>query len=138
MVVELPPKLKYAASALASVMVIGTVFYHYIEGWRWIDSLFFATYTITTVGYGEITPLTDVGKLFTIAYMLIGIGIALYSLSMIGGYYMEQRFEERALNVATKPREHLQKLRCAITPGHGSCKPGDEKKQFDENEKSEV
>ena len=120
---DLPPKLSYAVGALVSVMLIGTVFYHYFEHWRWIDALFFATCTITTVGYGNFVPATDLGKLFTIAYMLIGIGITLYCLSILGGYYMEQRFEERVLHVARKPREHIQKLKCMITPKSGECKP---------------
>ncbi|MEM0475992.1 MAG: potassium channel family protein, partial [Candidatus Norongarragalinales archaeon] len=99
-----------------------TVFYHYFEHWNWIDAAFFAASTITTVGYGNVVPTTPLSKAFTIAYMLAGIGIALYSLSMIGGYYMEQRFEERALNIATKPREHIKKLHCIIRPGSKSCK----------------
>ncbi len=122
---DLPPKLKYAIGALISVMGIGMIFYHYVEKWNWIDAAFFATSTITTVGYGNVVPTTPLSKVFTIAYMLIGIGIALYSLSMIGGYYMEQRFESRIYGAATSPREQLRKLRCAITPGHGYCNTND-------------
>ena len=124
---ELPPKLGYAVAALASVLVIGTVFYHYFEHWRWIDAAFFATYTITTVGYNEIAPLSDSGKIFTIAYMLVGIGIALYTLSMVGGYYVEQRFEHRVFHAARNSRKQLHKIRCAISPGHDSCDVNDEK-----------
>ena len=57
------------------VLFIGTSFYTYFEGWRWLDSLYFSVITLTTIGYGDITPKTDVGKVFTIFYILIGVGI---------------------------------------------------------------
>lgn len=51
-----------------------TYFYTKVEGWRVLDSLFFVIITITTVGYGDLTPQTDLGKLFTIVLILLGVG----------------------------------------------------------------
>lgn len=63
-------------SLLASLAIAtGTIFYHFIEGLNWLDSLYLAVVTITTLGYGDITPQTSAGKLFTIVYVLIGIAI---------------------------------------------------------------
>ena len=57
------------------VLVLGTVAYHHIEDMRWIDALYFSTITLTTIGYGDITPQTDAGKLFTVFYVLVGVSI---------------------------------------------------------------
>lgn len=49
--------------------------FHFVEGWRWIDSLYFSVITLSTVGYGDLTPQTDPGKVFTMLYIFSGIGI---------------------------------------------------------------
>lgn len=55
-------------------LIGGAVFYHYVEDLSPVDSLYFASMTMTTVGYGDFVPKTDLGKLFTAAYAFIGIG----------------------------------------------------------------
>ena len=53
----------------------GTILFRSIEKWSWIDSFYFSAVSLTTVGYGDLTPTTDKGKLFTVLYLFIGIGI---------------------------------------------------------------
>lgn len=61
--------------AALCVLIGGAIFYHYIEDLTWIDSFYFCVVTLTTVGYGDITPKTELGRLFTTFYILIGVGI---------------------------------------------------------------
>lgn len=62
---------------IMSTIVItgGTFFYRYVEDWSWIDSLYFSIITLTTVGYGDLSPSTPFSKLFTCFYILSGVGI---------------------------------------------------------------
>jgi hypothetical protein len=72
------------ASAAALVLLgSGSIFYHFVEHFRWIDAVYFCTITLTTIGYGDLYPKTDAGKLFTIAYVLVGIGIIGYFVNIL-------------------------------------------------------
>ncbi|PFG12011.1 potassium channel family protein [Bacillus sp. es.036] len=58
-------------------LVSGTIFYHTVESWSVLDSLYFSVVTLTTVGFGDFSPQTDFGKIFTILYLFTGIGLIL-------------------------------------------------------------
>jgi voltage-gated potassium channel len=59
------------------LLVLGTLFYSQVEGWSFVDSLYFSATTLTTVGLGDLHPVTVSGKLFTIIYIFSGIGVIL-------------------------------------------------------------
>lgn len=54
---------------------IGIGFYSVVEGLSLVDAVYLSAMTLTTVGYGDFTPQTDIGKLFTSVYAFLGIGI---------------------------------------------------------------
>lgn len=60
-----------------AVLVIGTLFYNWFEGWSYLDSLYFCVISLATIGYGDLTPTTPEAKIFTIIYVVNGIAILL-------------------------------------------------------------
>lgn len=60
-----------------AVFLIGVVFYHAIEDLSLVEAIYFTAMTLTTVGYGDISPSTDVSKLFTSVYAFVGVGLFL-------------------------------------------------------------
>lgn len=69
------PEFEVLLTLVVLVLGLGTVFYHGVEGWRYLDALYFCVVTLGTVGFGDFAPQTDAGKIFTIVYMFVGIGI---------------------------------------------------------------
>lgn len=69
------PAFRFLGLVSGSLLAIGTAFYHFNEGWRWLDSLYFCVITLATVGYGDFSPATDLGKIFTMLYLFLGIGL---------------------------------------------------------------
>jgi voltage-gated potassium channel Kch len=72
---------KVLAGSAVALIGGGTIAYHLLEKWSWVDSLYFSVVAVTTVGFGDLTPSTDVSKLFTVAYVLSGVAIIATFLS---------------------------------------------------------
>jgi len=79
---------------LLAIILLGSWFYVRVEGWTLLDSVYFSITTLTTVGYGDFYPQTAAGKIFTIFYILVGIG-------MISGFIL--LLAERSGLVKRKP-----------------------------------
>jgi voltage-gated potassium channel len=79
-----------------------------IEGWPVLESAYVATQTVTTVGYGDLTPQTQSGRIFTLVFMLVGVGTVLYGLTQIAKSVIQSGILE-ALGSRRKIRE-MEKL----------------------------
>jgi len=82
------------AIALGGVLLIGTLWYRFVEGWSWENAAYMTVITLATVGYGETQPLGSRGRLFTIALILLGvinIGYIVnrFTEAIIEGYFQE-------------------------------------------------
>ena len=75
-------RLRLALAMLAGVFVVGTIGY-VILGFSVLDAVYQTVTTVATVGFREVQPLDDVGKIFTIVLILVGVGTALYTFSVV-------------------------------------------------------
>jgi voltage-gated potassium channel Kch len=66
-----------------TILLVGVLFYSNVEHWSALNALYFSVITLTTVGYGDLTPQTNLGKMFTIIYIFIGLGVILGLVSII-------------------------------------------------------
>lgn len=87
-------KLIVLLSLTLATLLIGTIAYHFIEGWSYIDSLYFSTTTLTTVGYGDFSPTTNFSKIFTIFYIITGIGIIFSFINILAERRIQRRLKK--------------------------------------------
>jgi voltage-gated potassium channel len=78
---NLRQKLITIFAMMAGLLAAGTVGFHCIEGWAWSDAFYATVVTLSTVGYGDFTPHTALGKWFTTG--LIGVGICSFSYALL-------------------------------------------------------
>ncbi len=92
------------------VTVVGTVGYRVIEGWRWLDAAYMTVITLATVGFSEIQPLSDQGRIFTISLIFMGVVSIAYianrfTEAIIRGYFQERlrrRSQQRLIDTLSQ------------------------------------
>lgn len=85
--------LKISVIVLLGLISVGTAGYCMIEGWRVLDSLFMTITTLSTVGYGEIHPLSDSGRIFTMILIVFGVGVLGYIVGSLAQIMFEGQFQ---------------------------------------------
>ncbi len=80
-----------ALTTVAMLLAIGTTTVHYLEGWSWVDSMYFTAMTVTTVGHGELYPTSEASKIMAVMLAFGGIMIVVYSMSVVGSIFFRSR-----------------------------------------------
>lgn len=83
-------KIRQAIILLFLVLILGVVGYKMITDLTWVDALYMTVITITTVGFGEVGPLNDESKVFTIFLILTSIVIVGYAIKVITEYILSK------------------------------------------------
>ena len=98
---------------LLLLVLAGTIGYMVVEGWGFLDALFMTVTTLTTVGYGEVHPLSKVGQIYTIVLILVGVGLLIYILTSTAelmveanptAYFIRRRMKERISGITKDTR----------------------------------
>jgi len=87
-------RLRISLFLLFLIIASGTVGYSLIEGMTLFDSFYMTLITISTVGFGEITPLTPSGRFLTVVIIISGISLLTYSLGQIARVFIEGELQK--------------------------------------------
>ncbi len=104
--------LFYFLFASAAIIVIGTLVIYNLESPHenseinsYLDAAWWTIATVTTVGYGDIVPVTETGRIIALVFMLFGITTLAVFLSVLGTSFYRKRFE-----IEEKEFSHAQKI----------------------------
>lgn len=83
-------KFRIALLLLAIVLLTGIIGFRVIADYSWVDALYMTVITVTTVGFGEVEPLDDNAKIFTVILIALSIFIITYAISVISEYILSK------------------------------------------------
>ena len=87
---------------------LGTAGYMVIEGWNWLDALYMTVIGLSTVGFGEVYPLSPAGRFFTIALIVLGLGFIVYGLDYLMAARLDVLFRRRRdMNKIAQLQNHV-------------------------------
>ena len=85
-------RLRVAAILLGSILLLGMVGFHSIEGWTWFDAFYMTLPTITTIGYGEVHPLSHSGRIFNSFLILASLFGGGFTIAIVSQALLEFEF----------------------------------------------
>ncbi|MBX3300402.1 MAG: two pore domain potassium channel family protein [Acidobacteria bacterium] len=112
-------RLLMAIISVLVMIVVGAIGFRLIEGYTFLESLYLSTQTVTTVGYGDLAPVSNAGRAFAVALMLVGAGTVLYALSVLAQAVIQSEIldaigHRRKLKEMEKLTDHY--IVCGIRP----------------------
>jgi voltage-gated potassium channel len=87
-------RVTYGVAIVFTVLAGGTLGYMLIEGWNFFDALYMTITTVTTVGFGEVHPLSQSGRTFTMLLIAGGVGSVLYMLTVLAEEVVEGKLRQ--------------------------------------------
>lgn len=97
-------QLFIAILLLVLVTVMGTVGYIYIEGYSFIEAFYMTIITLSTVGFTEVRPLSDAGRIFTSILIIFNIAVFAYSVSLLSRFILEGDFRKLIMEQSMKKK----------------------------------
>jgi voltage-gated potassium channel len=96
-------EFRFLLLLFAGQIAVGTVTFSLVEGWSLFNSLYFCVVSLTTVGYGDVTPESAAGKLITMVYLLLGVGLVVTFVSKVAALRVDVRARRRGIELRGGP-----------------------------------
>ena len=87
-------KIYFGITALGLLLIFGVIGFEFIEHYSFVEAFYMTVISISTVGFGEVRPLSDAGRLFTVFLILVSFGIFAYVLTAVTQFMLDGAFRE--------------------------------------------
>lgn len=94
---------------LLLTILVGTAGFMFIEHYNFLDALYMTVITISTVGFAEVKPLSETGRIFTIILILVNLGLFTYFVTLLTRFFSDGEFIK--LYKQIKMENSIQQLR---------------------------
>ena len=101
-------KIYLAVILLVITLTIGVLGYKFIADYSWVDAMYMTVITITTVGFGEVVPLTPEAKIFTIILILLSVVIVGFAITVISEYILSRSSYNDLIHI--KVQQEIDKM----------------------------
>ena len=98
-------KIFVLALAVILLAIILALLYMYAENVGFFTALYWAVITMATIGYGDVTPNTLLGRIIAIFASIAGIATFTAFVSILAEYFLSSRLQKRTLNHHLVPKE---------------------------------
>ncbi len=82
------PRMKAVILFFIALVILGVFLFSHLEDWSFVDSLYFTVATLTTVGYGDLVPTTDIAKIIATIYMVLVVPMILVGIGIVAEEYV--------------------------------------------------
>ena len=100
------PETRALPLVAAALVVTGTLFYWRFEDWTVVEAFYFCIVTLTTVGFGDLSPTSAGTQIFTVIYILTGFGVLVALLTSVAQQYLAQKTEGGRARTRLQERRH--------------------------------
>jgi len=103
-------RISFIVLSLFILIFVSAKVFQRFEGWSFLDAIYFTVITFTTIGYGDLTPQTPAGKIFTMVFSFLGIVMVFYVVSLIGSHIFRKKINQKVdqIKQATKDQEEAK------------------------------
>lgn len=81
-------EIQISLLAVIIIVTVGILSFMHVEGWDFVDALYYVSSTLTTVGSGDVIPLTHTGRIISVIYMWLGVAIVASSIGFVGTTFL--------------------------------------------------
>ena len=110
-------KIFYLVFVAAGIIIVGSFAIYAVESQHensqinsLLDAVWWSMATVTTVGYGDVVPVTETGKVIAMIYMIFGIASLAIFLSVLGTKFYQKRFEKEEKEISHAQRLILDRI----------------------------
>lgn len=95
-------RIRMAAISIVIVLCLGSVGFVWLEDYTWVEAIYMTVITVSTVGFGEVRPLSDGGMIFTALLIVSSLGTFTFAVTSVSQFFLEGDYRERIRNKRIK------------------------------------